>query len=316
MLRNQIRVSALLAILCCSASFSSGQSTTAAVVPPLVKFSGALLDVNGKPMTGVVGVTFSLYKDAQGGAPVWMETQNVHADHLGNYSAMLGSTTSAGLPTELFASGEARWLGVQVQGQAEQPRVLLLSVPYALKASDAETIGGLPPSAFMLAPAPGAPEHKLPISDSESSASLSPALGGTGTASFLTLWTTNTTLGSSALFQSGSGTTAKIGLNTSTPSSTLDVKGATTLRGNLSLPATGTATATAGKNSDPMTFTASVFNSSSTTPVNQNFRWQAEPVGNNTTTATGSLNLLYAQGTGTQAETGLKIGHNGQITFA
>jgi len=28
-----------------------------------------------------------------------------------------------------------------VQGQAEQPRVLLVGVPYAMKAADAETIG-------------------------------------------------------------------------------------------------------------------------------------------------------------------------------
>ena len=316
MIRKSIRMSAFLVLLCCIASLSSSQIPTAAVVPPLLKFSGALSDVDGKPMTGVIGITFSLYKDAQGGAPVWIETQNVRPDRAGNYSVMLGSATSAGLPRELFVSGEARWLGVQPQGQAEQPRVLLLSVPYALKAADAETIGGLPPSAFMLAPAPGAATQTPLAAGSESSGALPPALGGTGTTNFLPLWTNSTTLGSSVLFQSGSGTTAKIGLNTSTPTSTLDVKGATTLRGNLSLPATGTATTTAGKNSDPITFTASVFNSSSTTPVNQNFRWQAEPVGNNTTTATGSLNLLYAQGTGTQAETGLKIGSNGRITFA
>src|SRR5258708_37647341 len=42
-------------------------------------------------------------------------------------------------------------MGVSVNGEQEQPRVLLLSVPYALKAADAETIGGLPPSAFVLA---------------------------------------------------------------------------------------------------------------------------------------------------------------------
>jgi hypothetical protein len=42
----------------------------------------------------------------------------------------------------LFATGESRWLGVQVQvpGEIEQPRVLLVSVPYALKAADAETL--------------------------------------------------------------------------------------------------------------------------------------------------------------------------------
>lgn len=40
---------------------------------------------------------------------------------------------------------------MQIVGQEEQPRVLLVAVPYALKAGDAETIGGLPASAFVLA---------------------------------------------------------------------------------------------------------------------------------------------------------------------
>jgi hypothetical protein len=43
---------------------------------------------------------------------------------------------------------------VQPQGQAEQARVMLVSVPYALKAVEADTIGGLPPSAFVLAAPP------------------------------------------------------------------------------------------------------------------------------------------------------------------
>jgi hypothetical protein len=97
-----------------------------------------------------------LYKEQSGGAPLWMETQNIQADKNGHYSVMLGSATSHGLPAEAFAAGEARWLGVQPSGQAEQPRTLLLSVPYALKALDAETLGGKPASAFMSAPSSGA----------------------------------------------------------------------------------------------------------------------------------------------------------------
>jgi hypothetical protein len=289
------------------------------VVPPLVKFSGSLSEVDAKPMIGVVGVTFYLYKSEQGGAPVWMETQNVTADRLGNYSAMLGSTTSQGLPADLFVTGEARWLGVQVAGQPEQPRVLLLSVPYALKAGDAETLGGFPLSAFVRAQAESSTSI-LVTSEGGPVANVTPppagAVTGAGTADFVPLWSSASNIGNSVLFQLGTGATAKIGLNTTTPVTPLDVKGAATVRGNLSLPTTGAATTAAGKNSQPLTFTASVFNSSSTTPVNQNFRWQAEPVGNNTAAATGSLNLLYAQGAGTLSETGLKIGSNGLITFA
>lgn len=43
---------------------------------------------------------------------------------------------------------------MQPEGQAEQPRVSLLSVPYALRAADAQTVGGLPASAFVLAAPP------------------------------------------------------------------------------------------------------------------------------------------------------------------
>jgi hypothetical protein len=50
--------------------------------------------------------------------------------------------------------------------------------------------------------------------------------------------------------------------------------------------------------------------------VTQTFQWQAEPVGNDTDTAAGSLNLLFGQGTAKPAETGFYIASNGQINFA
>jgi hypothetical protein len=125
-------------------------SQSASVIPQLVRFAGTLSDLNGKPLTGVQGVTFALYKDQQGGAPLGLETQYVRADGTGHYSVMLGSTTADGLPTDVFSFGDARCLGVQPADQPEQARVMLLSVPYALKAGDAQTLGGLPPSAFML----------------------------------------------------------------------------------------------------------------------------------------------------------------------
>ena len=84
-------------------------------------------------------MTFLLYKDQQGGAHVSLETQSVPPDKNGRYTVTLGATTNGGLPADVFANGEARWLAVQVVGQAEQARVLLVDVPYALKAADAET---------------------------------------------------------------------------------------------------------------------------------------------------------------------------------
>src|SRR6185436_17694320 len=55
------------------------------------------------------------------------------------------------VPQEIFTSSEARWLGIQRIPEEEQPRILLAAVPYALKAADADTLGGKPLSAFVLA---------------------------------------------------------------------------------------------------------------------------------------------------------------------
>jgi len=314
------RLMAAVLCLCLVAVPGYGQQSSAAgeaSIPHLIQFSGVLKDTDGKPVHGTVGVTLALYKDETGGVPLWMETQSVKVDATGHYSVMLGQTTSQGLPSELFVTKEARWLGVEPQDSPAPPRVLLLSVPYALKAGDAETIGGLPASAFVLAaPASGGTANSA---TSSSTTSAPPASGVTtngGTVNAIPLWSSATDIENSVLTQSGTGTTAKIGVNTTTPTTTLDVKGAATLRGNVALPAIGAATSTAGKNSQPQTFTASAFNSGTGTAVNQNFRWQGEPAGNNTANASGTLNLLFGQGTAAPAETGLKFGSNGQITFA
>jgi hypothetical protein len=139
----------------------SASSQSSKVVPRLVNFSGKAADAQGKAISGLAGVTFAIYKDQYEGAPLWLETQNIQADPKGNYTIQLGATKPDGLPLDLFNSGEARWLGVRVNGGEEQARVVLLSVPYALKAADAETIGGLPPSAFVLTgKAPGTASTK------------------------------------------------------------------------------------------------------------------------------------------------------------
>jgi hypothetical protein len=133
-------------------------SPAASAIPQIIQFSGQL---GGQPdetsggaarvPAGTVGITFMLFENEQGGTALWSETDNVQVNAQGNYTALLGSASPEGLPMNLFTSVQAHWLAVQplLQGFGEQPRVLLVSAPYALKAGDAETIGGLPPSAFV-----------------------------------------------------------------------------------------------------------------------------------------------------------------------
>ena len=321
---KQVRLAtlSLLIVLLCSLMSPGQQNVTTAAnatVPPLITFSNVATDEGGSSLSGVVQITFSLYNAQQNGTPLWTETQNnIQLDSTGHYSVQLGITKPNGVPTTLFTTGEARWLGVRIAEQVEQPRVLLLSVPYALKAGDATTIRGLPPSAFVLA---------APLSAAVSASGGEPVTGqrgppqsgdvtGSGTVNYLPLWNSTSDITSSVLFQKGTGSAAKIGINTATPATTLDVKGGVTIRGTLSLPATGAATATAGKNSQPLNLAASAFNSTSSTAVNQTFQWQSEPAGNDTSTPSGTLNLLFGEGATKPSETGFRIANNGQITFA
>ena len=298
-----------LLTLMVSTSVVFGQTASAPpsslpIVPRLVNFSGRAADANGKVISGVAGVTFAIYRDQDGGAPLWIETQTVTADTKGNFNAQLGATKSDGLPLDLFTSGEARWLGVSINGGTEQPRVLLMSVPYALKAADAETLNGLPASAFMLAGS--APSGVTAASADAAGTPTASSSVPPPTTSNVT--TTGGTINALPLFSTSTNIQNSIVSQTGTTS--------VSIKGKLALPATGTATATAGKNSQAQTLAASAFNSSTSTAVPQTFQWQAEPANNNTTTASGTLNLLFGQGTTAPAETGLKVASNGQITFA
>ncbi len=280
----------------------SSSGSVSASVPNLIRFGGVLKDANGTVITTLSGVTFLIYKDEQGGAPLWMETQNVQPDKAGRYTVQLGAVSKNGLPPDVFMTGEARWLAVQIGTEAEQARVALVSVPYALKAGDAATLGGLPASAFVLAaPSTSTPAPSSGPSGSATSTTVPPPTSSAvtttgGTVNTIPLFTTATNIQNSILTQTGT-TAINVG-------------------GKLSLPSTGTATSSAGFISQPQDFAASVFNSGTAAPVAQTFQWQAEPVNNNKTTATGQLSLLYAAGTATPAETGLRINNKGQFTFA
>jgi hypothetical protein len=285
-------------------------ASAATAVPALVPYSGAATGNDGKLLGSEAAITFLIYKDEAGGEALWTETQTVAFDATGHYKVQLGATSPNGLPAELFATGEARWLEVQIAGEPAQPRVLLASVPYALKASDAATLGGLPASAFALA--------------GSNVATTSTAAGGTapnadstvttpgGTAGQLARFSGNSTVADSILTDTGTA----VGIGTTTPAQTLDVNGATVLRGDTILYRTKDATANnAGGYSRNLIFSTGVFNSATQSQVKPLFLLEAEPSGNNTASPSATLNLLFNNGLAT-AETGLHFNPNGTINFA
>jgi hypothetical protein len=230
-----IALSTLLLVSSCSAQ---QDSTTA--VPYLIRHSGTLKDAQGavpfSQKVGGVGVTFAIYKQEDGGAPVWSEIQNVTTDENGQYNVVLGSTASTGVPDNLFSQAEQRWLGVQVQGQPEQKRALLVSVPYAFKAHEAETLGGLPASAFLRAASADASSTtpSSPVGPFRNAGDLSPAKSATPKSvqgpcnpvpGYITYWDATGALCASKLFQDLTTGNVGIGSFTTPPSEALDVKG-------------------------------------------------------------------------------------------
>jgi hypothetical protein len=316
-----------------SAQVNEQQSATtasAATVPRLIRITGSLRDETGKPLNGVLGTTFTLYAGENDQVAVWQENQNVQLDPAGRYSVLLGATNEEGLPLEIFSAGQARWLGVRPEGHAEQPRILLLSVAYALKAADTEMLGGKPASAYILAETQNAPAQTASgsqiLTASSGVALLNPVpqtacsaitSDGTATANQVTKFTSACNIENSAVFESG----GNVGIGNKAPAGVLDVSGTAFIRGSLSalggavMPPTGTATTSQGFISNPLDIEASVYNTNVVAPVSYIFQWQAEPAGNDSGNTGATLNLLYGVA-GSISETGLSVARNGLLTFA
>jgi hypothetical protein len=182
-------------------------------------FSGAFQPADGAPTAPVESVTLSVYRDEKGGRPLWQETQHVVVDASGRFNVLVGSSTQDGIPADLFTQGEPRWLGVLVNrlGEREQARLPLASVPYALKAIDADTLGGRPATAYALADslaAAGAAAAVVRSATTAAGGTNPPSTTNTaGSAGHLSKFTDTVNLGDSVLFQSG----GRIGLSTISP---------------------------------------------------------------------------------------------------
>jgi hypothetical protein len=186
-------------------------------VPRLITLSGVLRPADSDPIAVAETVTFAVYAQETGGTPIWEETQTLKPDASGRYSVLLGATQPDGVPLSVFASGEARWLGMTwARSDASQARSRLTFVPYAVHAVDADTLGGKPATAYALISSNG--------SAAEPSASNDPAPtpnailpGGTNQ---LAKYVNGTDVTPSTISESG----GQAGIGTTTPLDTLHVR--------------------------------------------------------------------------------------------
>jgi len=299
------------------AAAPGAELSTAPVIPQMVRYAGKLATRAGDTVEAV----FRIYAVEQGGDPLWTETQRVTIGEDGSYSLLLGSANSGGLPQTVFAGGAARWLGVSVERGPEQDRVLLSSVPYAMKSADAELLAGHAASDFVtqnqLAQLAQLSQQAQSSGQQPAAApAISPLTSGTvtgsGTDGAIPLWTGTLTQGNSEITQVGT----DIGINEATPGATLDVGGTATFRGTTMLPAESTATASAGFRSQLLDFSDSAWSTTTKAPVTHTWRIYAIDSGNNSANPTSSLNFQFQNGAGAATPTILSIAQTGVIDFA
>jgi len=209
---------ALVASLFPTSTFA--QAAQEQSVPKLITVTGVFRPADGQAPGAVESVTLSVYAEQQGGAPVFQETQQVTLDDRGRYSVVLGAAHADGIPATVFASG-AQWLGTVFEraGETEGPRTRLTSVPYAMRAVEADSLGGRPASDYQLSPSAGG--SKAANATAADTGGVNSDVVLAGTPDFLAKYVNNADVGSSGVFESADGS---IGLGTTTPFERLHVR--------------------------------------------------------------------------------------------
>ena len=311
----------LLAMLAVSISGNAQSTDTAANLPPAAIAVAPIIPQQIRTTGSITGhagesidATFHIYAEEKGGDPLWTETQRVSISADGSYMALLGAVSVNGLPQTVFAGGQARWLSVSVGDEPELERTLLASVPYAMKSADASNLGGRAASDYITREDLRSAEFSN-SSNSTFSPLTSGTVTGTGTANYLPLWTGALTQGNSLIYQSASGL---LGINTLTPSTTLDVNGTLAARADLREQTLNVATTASGQSSPYVEMIGSTYNSTAAASQPVTFAFREQPLLNNTATPTGGLYLLYGEGSSalTPTATGLSFNSNGTINFA
>jgi uncharacterized coiled-coil protein SlyX len=216
------RVSAALLFLLVATVLHAQQTASpeaANSVPRVVPVTGVFVPTNGQPAAPVEIVTVAIYAEETGGTPLWQETQSVRVDERGRYSLLLGATQAGGIPPAVLASG-AQWMSTVFEraGEVEGARVRMTSVPYALRASDADTLGGRPASDYVVAG--GGKARAAGSTSEEQSSVVGPNTVLPGATNFISKYVNATDIGTSAVYETG----GLVGVGTTSPQDALHVR--------------------------------------------------------------------------------------------
>ena len=111
-------------------------------VPDRMSFNARLTDSAGQPLSGNHQMGFGLFAGASGGTAIW--TESFSAVNFTNAGVAFIELGGSGLPAlSAVLDGSKLYLEVTVDGAVLQPRMAVASVPYALRATAADTAAKL-----------------------------------------------------------------------------------------------------------------------------------------------------------------------------
>jgi len=113
-------------------------------VPYTVMYTGRLSD-GGSPATGAYDISFLIFDQETLGTQVWGELHTGVSVDAGLFSVTLGNQFA--IDPTVLATGDV-WLEVHVDGVPLLPRMKLESVPFAVRSSEADMLGGFLPEDF------------------------------------------------------------------------------------------------------------------------------------------------------------------------
>lgn len=194
-------------------------------IPETINYQGLLKDTSGVIVpNGNYSITFKLYDSESGGTELWSETKLVHVID-GIVNTRLGNLTS--IPASIFAG--MTWLGITIETGIElTPRIALSSVPYSFmsinlpdssitetkiaNAQVVKSLNGIRDDVSLVA------GTNITLTPSGNNITISSTggggtIGGNGTENYIPIFTNNTTIGNSNLFQKSN----NIGIGTTDP---------------------------------------------------------------------------------------------------
>jgi hypothetical protein len=220
-MRSFWAVTATAFLLLCAPRVAHAQSAEQPV-PAKISLDGVLIGTDGAPRTGNVLLVVSLYAAQADTASLWSEQQLITLDSAGRYSIVAGATLADGIPAEVFTSGAARWVAVGVHGEPELPKAMLVSIPYAMKAREADNLAGKPATDYVLSETLTETVRTVIREEGESG-------GGPGTlatTNFVPKWDSDLAFTESSITETGTALDPRVGIGTfgGAQSANLEVK--------------------------------------------------------------------------------------------